>query len=118
MGRTLTPDRQYLALEAQQFRESGWTEKQIADTLRVPIQTISRWLNNENFTNANMGGKYSISHFTTYIIPTNIILYPCLYEDVGDKITHMEGACLEIPLVISLLNITHFDGGVLSKYKT
>lgn len=88
VARTLSPNRQDLALEAIQLREFGWTQQQIADTLKVPIQTINRWLlKMGNGTIDKVGKVYRNSHYAIADNSHNpITLYRCKYEDVGDGI--------------------------------
>jgi predicted transcriptional regulator len=85
-----------LLLEARQLREFGWTEKRIGETLDVPQQTISRWLNNGYGTSEIMGIRYSNTHNGTTTLPTSITLYQAKYEEVGDKIPP-ESVDLKVP---------------------
>ncbi|GAI91315.1 unnamed protein product [marine sediment metagenome] len=87
----ITPQRAELIMEAAQLREFGWTQQQIADALKVRQYTISRWFkkwhngtsDDEHKTGRNMqNDRYDTMHTE----PPPIRLFPCLYEDVADRI--------------------------------
>lgn len=83
----ITPQRAELIMEAVQLREFGWTQQQIADDLKVPIQTINRWLiKMGNALPEKVGKRYATSHNDIFSNSHNITLYPCLYEEAAQHI--------------------------------
>lgn len=88
MSRTLTPERQALALEAKNLREFGYTQQEIADALGVPRQTIDRWVpKTGNGLRGKMSKKGKLPIKPLIALPTlDITLYPCRYEDAGGSI--------------------------------
>lgn len=88
MARTLTPERQALALEAKNLREFGYTQQEIADALVVPQQTIFRWLAKVgNGVRPKVSNVKQLPTMPLVVLPTlDITLYPCRYEDAGGSI--------------------------------
>lgn len=70
------------------MREFGWTQGQIAKTLKVPQPTVCRWLKKlNNGIGANVNKHTNIIHkVESDNIHNPPILYPYKYEDVGDSI--------------------------------
>lgn len=58
-------------------------EQQIADILKVPQRTISRWLNNGYITSDNLSQTISLAKNTIPSLATSITLYQAKYEDVS-----------------------------------
>lgn len=88
MARTLTPERQALALEAKNLREFGYTQQEIADALSVHQQTVSNWLKIVgNGTSSKVGKQNNLPTIPLVSLPTiDVTLYPCRYEDAGGSI--------------------------------
>ncbi|MBA7529734.1 hypothetical protein ES705_21933 [subsurface metagenome] len=87
----ITPQRAELVMEAVQLREFGWTQQQIAETLKVPQPTIYYWLNHfNNGTAKDISNTRSIINTRTResinIKQPPIHLFPCLYEQVAQAI--------------------------------
>lgn len=88
MGRTLTPEREALALEAKNLREFGYTQQKIADAFGIPRQTIGYWLSIVgNGKTVKVGNHKSMPTMSLVTLPTiDATLYPCRYEDAGGSI--------------------------------
>lgn len=88
----ITAQRAELAMEAIQLREFGYTEQQIADTLKVPQPAVCYWLKHFNNGKGNdVNNQATIIDKRTMgvidIKPRPITLFPCKYEEVGDRIS-------------------------------
>lgn len=88
MAGKMTPERTELAREARNLNEFGYTQQKIADALRVPRQTINRWLVNMGKSASSKVGKGApLPTIGLMGLPTlDITLYPCLYENTDGAI--------------------------------
>ena len=67
------------------MREFGYTQQEIADTLGIPRQTITRWLANMgNGVRAKVGNSKRLPTIPRCALLTiDINLHPCRYEEAS-----------------------------------
>ncbi len=114
----LSPARFDLALEAKQLREFGWTQQQIADTLKVPRRTISFWLKDiakpiyNGIANIHPNGNNK-----TNGLATSITLYPTTYENTDGNIPpgSIDLIVTDPPYLVSSENMPRSDRGDLQR---
>ncbi len=93
---------------AIRFRDFGWTQQQIAESLRVPRTTVEGWLTSRPPTNGNSVIRKHNDDTAQRILTSSLTLFPAKYEDVDGQIApeSIDLILTDPPYLVSSNNIT------------